>query len=41
LLRSIGQDEQLSSYIVKVERREFDLYSTADEISKSRNFLTD
>jgi LAO/AO transport system kinase len=40
LLRLIEQDGQLSSYIERVEKGELDPYSAADEILKSRNFLT-
>jgi LAO/AO transport system kinase len=41
LLRLIEQDGQLSSYIERVGKGELDPYSTADEILKSRNLLTD
>jgi LAO/AO transport system kinase len=41
LLSSIEQDGELNSYIEKVEKGEIDPCSAADEILKSRKFLTD
>ena len=41
LLNSIEQDNQLSSYIEKVESGEIDPYSAADEVLRSENLLTD
>lgn len=39
LIKSIEQDNQLSSYIGKIERGEIDPYSAADEILKSGKWL--
>lgn len=41
LLRAIGEDGQLSTYIDRIEKGEIDPYSAADEVLGSRKLLTD